>query len=115
MKKVIFVLSALAFSVAAFAQSDTVVYKTQPILIDSVQQDMSKVDGIMMTDGKMIIIKDSVSSPMQKQMIMSDGTKVNMDGMCFKMNGEKMKMREGDHINMRGILHPREPRVKIGD
>lgn len=114
MKKVIFVFSALAFSVAAFAQSDTVINKTQPVLIDSVQQDMSKVDGIMMTDGKMIIIKDSVSSPMIKQIIMGNGTKVNMDGMCFKMNGEKMKMKEGDHMDMRGILHPREPAVKIG-
>ncbi|HNV31072.1 MAG TPA: hypothetical protein PKJ83_18125 [Cyclobacteriaceae bacterium] len=114
MKKVIFVFSVLAFSVAAFAQSDTVINKTQPILIDSVQQDMTKVDGCMMMNGKMIMIKDSVSSPMKKQMIMGNGTKVNMDGMCFKMNGEKMKMKEGDHMDMRGMMHPREPKIKIG-
>lgn len=114
MKKVIFVLSALAFSVAAFAQSDTVVNKTQPIPIDSVQQDMSKVDGCMMMDGKMIMIKDSVSTPMKKQMIMGNGTKVMMDGMCMKRNGEKMKMKEGDHMDMHGTMHHKEPTVKSG-
>ncbi len=114
MKKVIFVFSALAFSVAAFAQSDTVVNKTQPIMIDSAQQDMSKVDGCMMMDGKMIMIKDSVSSPMKKQMIMGNGTKVMMDGMCMKMNGEKMKMKEGDHMDMHGMMQHKEPKVKSG-
>ncbi len=114
MKKVIFVCSALAFSIASFAQSDTVINKMEPILIDSVQQDMSKVDGCMMMEGKMIMIKDSVSSPMKKQMIMGNGTKVNMDGMCFKMNGEKMKMKEGDHMDMRGTMHHKEPKVKSG-
>jgi hypothetical protein len=109
MKKLIFVCAALALSFGSFAQSDT----SKLIIInhDATYQDqidMSKVDGCMMKEGKMLMIKDSVLSPMTVPMTMKNGTKVMIDGLCVLENGTELRMKEGDHIDMAGVLHIRK-------
>lgn len=109
MKKLIFVCSALALSFVSFAQPDTskltIINREIPT---HDQIDMSKVDGCMMKEGKMVVIKDSVMAPMLVEMTMSNGTKVMTDGLCRKENGTEILMKEGDHIDMAGILHMRK-------
>ena len=109
MKKLIFVCAALALSFGSFAQSDT--SKLVIINYDTTyhdQIDMSKVDGCMMKEGKMMMIKDSVMSAMTMPMTMENGTKVMTDGLCVLENGTEIQMKEGDHIDKAGVLHIRK-------
>lgn len=114
MKKLIFVCAALALSFGSFAQPDT----SKLIIINrdlpaQDQIDMSKVDGCMMKEGKMMVIKDSVMAPMLVETAMSNGTRVMTDGLCRKEDGTEIMMKEGDHIDMAGILHVRKDVGKI--
>ena len=111
MNKLILVCAALAFSFASFAQSDTTKKKMDhDKMINHDQMDMSKVDGCMMMDGKMMMIKDGKMSDMTKPMTMGNGTKMMVDGTCVKKDGSKMKMKEGDHMDMSGNVHANNPK-----
>lgn len=59
----------------------------------------------MMMNGKMMMIRDGKMSTMTKPMTMSNGTKMMVDGTCVKKDGTKMKMKEGDHMDMKGNMH----------
>lgn len=108
MKKLIFVCVAMAFSFASFAQTDTTMKKMDhDKMMKHDQMDMSKMDGCMMMNGKMMMIKDGKMTAMKKQMTMSNGTKCMVDGKCRKKDGTKMKMKEGDHMDMEGNMHPK--------
>ena len=61
-------------------------------------------DGVMMKDGKMMVLKDGKTMPMTKEMTMSDGTKVMPDGSVMKKDGTKMMMKDGDGMNMSGMM-----------
>ncbi len=114
MKKLIFVCAAIALSFASFAQTDTTKKKMDhDKMMNHDQMDMSKTDGCMMMGGKMMMIKDGKMSDMKKPMTMSNGTKMMVDGVCVKKDGTKMKMKEGDHMDMKGNMHPmKETKIK---
>ena len=42
--------------------------------------------------------------PMVKDMTMSDGSKVMMDGTVIKKDGSKMMMKNGDSMDMSGMM-----------
>lgn len=107
MNKLILVCAALAFSFASFAQTDTTMKKMDHNkMMNHDQMDMSKKEGAMMMDGKMMMIKAGKMSPMTKPMTMSNGTKLLVDGTCTMKKGKQMKMKEGDHMDMSGSIHP---------
>lgn len=113
MKKLIFVFAALALSLASFAQTDTTMKKMdhdKMKMMKHDQTDMSKTDGCMMMNGKMMMIKNGKMSSMSKPMTMSNGTKMLVDGTCIKKDGTKMKMKEGDHVDMSGKIHTKKPK-----
>lgn len=111
MNKLILVCAALVFSFASFAQSDTTMKKMDhDKMMNHNQMNMSKVDGCMMMDGKMMMIKDGKMSDMTKPMTMGNGTKMMVDGTCVKKDGTKMKMKEGDHMDMSGNVHAKNPK-----
>lgn len=114
MKKLIFVFAAILLSFASFAQTDTTKKKMDhDKMMNHHQMDMSKTDGCMMMGGKMMMIKDGKMSDMKKPMTMSNGTKMMVDGTCVKKDGTKMKMMEGDHMDMKGNMHPmKETKIK---
>ncbi len=72
------------------------------------QMDMSKTDGCMMMNGEMMMIKDGKMLAMKEPMTMSNGTKMMVDGTCIKKDGTKMTMKEGDHMDMAGNMHPKK-------
>ncbi len=109
MKKLIFVFAVMTLSFASFAQPDTTVKKMDhDKMMHHDQMDMSKVDGCMMMNGKMMMIKNGKMSNMTKRMTMSNGTKMMADGTCVKKDGTKMKMKEGEHMDMAGNHHPKK-------
>jgi hypothetical protein len=63
------------------------------------------MNGVMMKDGKMMMMKDGkAAGPMDKEMTMSDGTKVKPDGSMMMKDGKKMMMKDGQMIMMDGKM-----------
>jgi lipopolysaccharide assembly outer membrane protein LptD (OstA) len=66
-------------------------------------KDMEK-DHIMMKDGKVIMIMQGKSMPADKELTLSNGTKVTVDGNVTMKDGTKMMMKEGDMMTMDGEM-----------
>jgi hypothetical protein len=63
------------------------------------------MDGVMMKDGKMMMMKSGkVTGPMDKEMTMSDGTKVKPDGSMMMKDGKMMMMMNGQMMMMDGKM-----------
>lgn len=61
-------------------------------------------DCCMMKDGKMMVMKDGKMMPMDKDMVMKNGTTCTTNGECKMKDGKKMKMKEGDCMDMNGKM-----------
>ena len=61
-------------------------------------------DCCMMKDGKMMVMKDGKTIPMEKDMTMKNGTKCTTTGECTMKDGKKMMMNEGDCMDMNGKM-----------
>jgi uncharacterized protein DUF6799 len=63
------------------------------------------MDGVMMKDGKMMMMKGGkATGPMDKEMTMSDGTKVKPDGSMMMKDGKMMMMKDGQTMMMDGKM-----------
>jgi hypothetical protein len=63
------------------------------------------MDGVMMKDGKMMMMKDGKpSGAMDHDMSMSDGTKVMANGMVKMKDGKEMQMKDGMIMMMDGKM-----------
>ncbi len=61
--------------------------------------------GVMMMNGKMMMMKDGKpTGPMEKDMTMSDGTKVMADGAMMAKDGKQMHMKDGQMMLMDGKM-----------
>ncbi len=58
----------------------------------------------MMKDGKMMVMKGGKTMPMQKDMVMKNGTKCTTNGECIMKDGKKMMMKDGDCMEMSGKM-----------
>jgi len=127
MKKLILVFSAIVITAGVFAQTDSTNRKMRPADINNTDdglnpnRDMnnnqnrniqnnsdnnSHVDGVMMQDEKMMMVKNGQLSVLDHEMTMRNGTKILSDGTYIKKDGTKMVMKEGQHIDMSGNLIP---------
>ena len=61
-------------------------------------------DCCIMKDGKMMVMNDGKMTPMEKDMIMKNGNKCMVNGECVMANGEKIKMKEGECMDMEGNM-----------
>lgn len=61
-------------------------------------------DCCMMKDGKMMVMKDGVSMPMEKDMVMKNGTTCMTNGECKMKDGKTMMMKEGECMDMNGKM-----------
>jgi hypothetical protein len=69
------------------------------------EKNNSKKDYLIMKNGKVIIVKNGNHSGMrQTTMTLNNGTKIMMDGTVIKNGGTKMKLKEGEAINMSGEM-----------
>ena len=60
--------------------------------------------GVCMHNGKMMAIKDGKMMPMDKSMKMKNGTTVMADGSYTTKDGKKMMMKEGQAMDMNGMV-----------
>ena len=58
----------------------------------------------MMKDGKMMVMKGGKAMPMEKDMVMKNGTTCMTNGECVMKNGKKMMMKQGDCMDMSGKM-----------
>ena len=61
-------------------------------------------DHIMMKDGKVMMIMEGKSMPADKELTLSNGAKVSVDGTVTMKDGTKMMMKEGDMMSMAGEM-----------
>ena len=61
-------------------------------------------DCCMMKDGKMMVMKHGKTMPMEKDMVMKNGTTCMKNGECTMKDGSKMMMKNGDCMEMSGKM-----------
>ncbi len=64
----------------------------------------STSDGFMMKDGKMWVIKNRKTSPMNAEVTLDNGIRVMTDGTCMHKNGTTMRLKNGESIGMNGKM-----------
>ena len=63
------------------------------------------MDGVMMQDGKMMMMKDGkAAGPMENSMTMADGTTVMGDGTVKMKDGTEAHMKDGQMMMMDGHI-----------
>lgn len=128
MRKIILVFAAIAFSAGAYAQTDSTSRRMFPPgtnntndgmnrdgdinnsqdNIQNDQVDKSYPDGVMMQNGKMMMVKEGRITILDHDMTMSNGTNVRSDGTYIKKDGSKIKMKDGQYMDLAGDIIPRE-------
>ena len=62
-------------------------------------------DGIMMKDGKLMMMHDGKEvSRMDREMTLSNGTKITMKGKMKMKNGKEMQLQEGQMVMLDGKM-----------
>lgn len=112
MKKLILVFAAIAITAGVYAQTSSANRIMSPQDMNNSQNqnvqnkpiDESIPDGVMMQNGKIMKVKNEKMINLDHDMTMSNGTKVMSDGTYIKKDEKKMMLKEGQHIDMEGII-----------
>lgn len=91
------------------AVGEVKLYRSQQHLKNMVSEGLMQLkedqkDGVTMKGGKMMMLKGDESAMMEKDIMMSDGTKVTKDGMIIRKDGTKVIMKEGEVMYMDGTM-----------
>ncbi|SMB83576.1 conserved hypothetical protein [Hymenobacter roseosalivarius DSM 11622] len=114
MKNAVKLLSVLLLSgVFTLAQAQTVPSKSKP-MAGKAQKGKMAMDGCMMQDGKMMMMKGGKMMPMTQNMTMKDGSMCMTDGTCKMKNGTTMTMKEGQCMMMDGKMTTMDEMKKSG-
>lgn len=88
MKKQLMVVTAALMLSSGFAMAQT----------------MAPSDGVMMKDGKVMVMKEGKTMMLDKDIMLKDGSKVMADGTVMKKDGSKTMMMNGDAMDMSGMM-----------
>ena len=113
MKKLILVFAAVAISAGAYAQVDSTNSKTSPQDLNNSKNQNTQTysaydlhpDGVLMKDGKLMVVKNGKKTTLDQDMSMSNGTKIKTDGNYTKKDGSTMRLKEGEHMDMEGNIN----------
>lgn len=71
-------------------------------------------DGIMMKDGKLMMMHDGKEvSRMDREMTLSNGTKIMMNGKMMMKDGKEMQLKEGQTVMMDGKMMEGDKDMKM--
>ena len=112
MKKLILVFVAIVIGAGAYAQTDSTNRKLSHMDMNKYHNqnmqtspvDQTHPDGIMMRNGKILVVKKGKMTILDKDMTMSNGTIIQSDGTYIKKDGTTMMMKEGQHVDMSGNI-----------
>lgn len=102
MKKILVLCIATTMGLGVFAQSDTKMDKMDKT--DKMKHEKTH-DGVMMKDGKMMVMKNGETMEMAEEMKMNNGTMVMKDGSVKMKDGKTMMMKDGEMMDMKGKMH----------
>jgi len=110
MKKILLVFAAIAITLGAYAQSDLLNKKNNPQDLNKSQSqnlqskpvDKMQPDGVMMKNGKIMMVKKGEMTLLDNDITLANGTKIMIDGAYIKSDGTRMMLKEGQHIDMDG-------------
>lgn len=98
MKKAILAIAILiGLTATVNAQSSTKKEKKE-----KQKMEMKMKDGVMMSDNKVMLCKDSKCTPLTETYTCTDGCKVSTDGTITKPDGSTMKLMNGYEIGKDG-------------
>ena len=92
-------LAMAGLCLAVFLLSGTAKAQTKSKLDVSVIKDC-----VMMTDGKMMQLKNGQLTPIKKPVILANGTKIKRNGKCIFPDGKRIRMVEGNCMDDSGKL-----------
>ncbi len=113
MKKIILLIWAVFLFLDFNAQTDTARNKIQNTENQSHTQigatnqplDMSKTDGYIMKNGRMMSIKNGTTTPINSDVPFNNGMKIR-NGKVYKKDGSTIMMKEGDYLDATGKSVP---------
>ena len=98
MKKVILAI-AILIGISATVNAQTSSKKEKK---STSKMEMKMKDGVMMSDNKTMLCKDSKCTPLTETYTCTDGCKVSTDGTITKPDGSTMKLMNGYEIGKDG-------------
>ena len=101
---------AVLLSLTLFAISPAVWAKTKTKVMECTMKNGEIVDKsghpigdcVLMKDGHMMMMSAGKMSPMTTDVTLADGTVCKVDGTCVLKNGEKVKLSNGEGIEVAG-------------
>jgi hypothetical protein len=97
MKKVWVSLFAITLSLGVFAQNSTNQTNTT-----TPQQNVKSHDGVIMKDGKLLMMKNGQTTQLTTDLTLDNGTVVKSDGTVQAKDGTTTTLKEGDYVAMDG-------------
>ncbi|MEX2485390.1 MAG: DUF6799 domain-containing protein [Brumimicrobium sp.] len=112
MKKLILVFTAIVITASAYALNDSTNKKTSPLDLNNIQNqnfqndtiDKKYPDGVIMHNGQVMEVKNGEMTLLDRDITMNNGTRVMRDGTFTEKDGVKIKMKDGQHIDMKGNI-----------
>jgi surface antigen len=98
MKKVWVSLFAITLSLGVFAQDSTNQTNTTP------QQNVKSHDGVIMKDGKLLMMKNGQTTQLTTDLTLDNGAVVKADGTVQAKDGTTTTLKEGDYVAMDGTI-----------
>jgi hypothetical protein len=113
MKKLIVISIAIAITAGAYAQLDSTTNKTnlgdkskQSQKVQNNSGDKSYTDGVVLLNGKVMQVKNGQTVVLDQNLTLDNGTEIMTDGTYIKKDGSKMKLKEGQNLDMSGKIVP---------
>ena len=111
MKKVLVAVFAIALTTGAFAQDSTGTMNNKM----SQSSKMNDHSGVMMKDGKVMVMKNGQVSTLTDNLVLDNGTTVMANGTVKMSDGTTSTMQDGDYMKMDGTKGKMKPRMKKAD
>lgn len=94
MKKIFLAAIALTFSFGVFAQDTTTLS----------QHKWKSHEGIMMKNGKLMVMQNGQKTLLSRDTIFASGTTVSMNGTIKRSDGTTESLKNGEYINWDGSI-----------
>lgn len=63
-------------------------------------------DGIMLRGTTMVQVKNGIVTPLERDVILINGTRIRKDGYIFRKHKPKMLLNDDEYIDTSGKIHP---------
>jgi hypothetical protein len=122
MKIYFFIIAALVYTTNLQAQTDTTANRNHTVSKVKPAWETSKKGKVAakstahrnhknsckMADNTMFVVKDGLTMLMASDMMLKNGIVILTNGVVVANNGKKTQLKNGESINMQGMIYPTE-------